>query len=162
MFHRCSVLISPVCIKTLEEFRQLHQWQLWQEGLKSGFRLPPSLREKCEEAFLSQLANPSRLQDDVISVLASIGLQPEEEVLTKSGYHIDALVEASGKKIGIEVDGPSHFVGRKPTGSTLLKHRQVNSQDKIEVMSVPYWEWEKLGKDGVKKQQYLRVALGLC
>ncbi len=65
-------------------------------------------------------------------------------------------------KIGIEVDGPSHFVGRKPTGSTLLKHRQVNTLDEIEVISVPYWEWDKLGKDGVKKQRYLRFELGLC
>jgi len=95
---------------------------------------------------ISLTANPSRLQDDVISVLASIGLQPEEEVLTKSGYHIDALVEANGKKIGIEVDGPTHFVGRKPTGSMLLKHRQVNTLDEIEVISVPYWEWDSLGR----------------
>ena len=93
--------------------------------------------------------------------MASIGLQPEEEFLTKSGYRIDALVEANGKKIGIEVDGPSHFVGKKPTGSTLLKHRQVNTLDEIEVISVPYWEWDKLGKDVAKKQQYLRFELGL-
>ena len=146
---------------SLKCFSQLHQWQLWQKELKSGIRLPPSLRKKSREAFLSQLANPSRLQDDVISVLASIGLQPEEEVLTKSGYRMDALVEANGKKIGIEVDGPSHFVGRKPTGSTLLKRRQVNTLDAIEVISVPYWEWDKLGNNVAKKQQYLRFALGL-
>ncbi len=65
------------------------------------------------------------------------------------------------KKIGIEVDGPSHFVGRKPTESTLLKHRQVNTLDEIELISVPYWEWDRLGKDGDKNQQYLHVALGL-
>ena len=40
-------------------------------------------------------------------------------------------MEANGNKIGIEVDGPSHFVGRKPTGSTLLKYRQVNTLDEI-------------------------------
>jgi len=156
-----------VCLKNENDFAfkhyaQLHQWQLWQEELKSDIRLPPSLRKKCRETFLSQLASPSRLQEDVTSVLASIGLQPEEEFLTKSGYRIDALVEANGKKIGIEVDGPSHFVCRKPTGSTLLKNRQVNTLDEIQVISVPYWEWNKLGKDGVKKQQYLRVALGIC
>jgi hypothetical protein len=156
-----------VCLKNENDFAfkhytQLHQWQLWQEELKSDIRLPPSLRKKCQETFLSQLARPSRLQEDVVSILASIGLQPEEEFLTKSGYRIDALVEANGKKIGIEVDGPSHFVGKKPTGSTLLKHRQVNTLDEIEVISVPYWEWDKLGKDVAKKQQYLRFELGLC
>jgi hypothetical protein len=144
----------------MENLCQLHQWPLWQEELKSDIRLPQSLREMCQKAFLSRLAKPSRLQDDVISVLASMGLQPEEEVLTKSGYRTDALVEANEKKIGIEVDGPSHSVGRKPTGSTLLKHRQVNTLDEIQVVSVPYWEWNKLGKDGVKKQQYFCLALG--
>ena len=38
------------------------------------------------DAFISQVPEPSKLQDDVISELISIGLEPEEEVLTKSGY----------------------------------------------------------------------------
>jgi hypothetical protein len=93
-----------------------------------------------------QLASPSRLQEDVIFILASIGLQPEEEFLAKSGYCIDALVEANGKKIGIDVDRPSHFVVKKPMGSTHLKYRQENTLDAIEVISVPYWEWTSLGR----------------
>jgi hypothetical protein len=47
---------------SLEACSQLHQWQLWQEELKSDIKLPPSLREKYWKAFLSPLANPSRLQ----------------------------------------------------------------------------------------------------
>jgi hypothetical protein len=86
---------------------------------------------------------------------------PEEEVLTASGYRLDALVEVNGIKVGIEVDGPSHFINREPTGSTLLKRRQVNKLDDIRIVSVPYWEWNKLGKDSVKKQQYLQSKLGL-
>ncbi len=70
-------------------------------------------------------------------------------------------MEVNGKKIGIEVDGPSHFIGRKPTGSTILKRRQVDTLDDIRVISVPYWEWNKLGKDRGKKQEYLRTLLGL-
>ena len=88
-----------------------------------------------------------------------MGLELEEEVLTKSGYRIDALVEVNGKKIGVEVDGPTHFIGRNPSGSTILKHRQVSNLDGIPVVSVPYWEWNKLGKDGEKKQQYLQSLL---
>ena len=57
-----------------------------------------------------------------------MGLQPqEEELLMKSGYRIDAVVEVNGKQIAVEVDGPSHFIGRELTGSTILKHRQVAS-----------------------------------
>jgi hypothetical protein len=64
-------------------------------------------------------------------------------------------------KVGIEVDGPYHFMNQEPTGSTLLKRRQVSILDGIRIVSVPYWEWNKLGRDCVKKQQYLRVKLGL-
>jgi hypothetical protein len=144
-----------------EECSQLHQWQLWQDEIKSGINLPPALREKCRQAFVSESYQSSRFQDDVIYVLSSIGVRPEKEVLTLSGYRIDALVEVNGKKVGIEVDGTSHFINREPTGSTLLKRRQVSNLDGICIISVPYWEWQKLGNDRVKKQQYLRSKLGL-
>ena len=36
---------------SLKCFPWLHQWQLWQEELKSGITLPPSLWKKCWEAF---------------------------------------------------------------------------------------------------------------
>jgi len=99
----------------LEELGQLCQWQLWQEELKSNIGLPPSLQEKCYEAFISLVPSPPALQDDIISEISFIGLQSEEEMLTKRGYLLDALVKINGKNIGIEVDGPSHFVGRNPT-----------------------------------------------
>jgi hypothetical protein len=145
----------------LVECRQLHQWQLWQNELKSGINLPPAPRKKCHQAFDLRLPQPSNLQDDVISVLSSIGMSPEEEVLTLSGYRLDALVEVNGIKVGIEVDGPYHFMNREPTGSTLLKRRQVNNLDGIKIVSVPYWEWDKLGKDRAKKQDYLHSKLDL-
>jgi hypothetical protein len=88
-------------------------------------------------------------------------MSPEEEVLTPSGYRLDALVEVNGEKVGIEVDGPSHFINQEPTGSTLLKRRQVITLDDIRITSVPYWEWNKCGNDSAKKQKYLRSKLGL-
>ena len=139
----------------MEGYFQLHQWQLWQDEIKSGINLPPALREKCRQAFISRLPEPSRFQHDVIFELSSIGMSPKEEVLTPSGYRLDALVEVNGVKVGIEVDGPSHFINQQPTGSTLLKRRQVNNLDDIRIESVPYWEWNKLGRDSAKKQEYL-------
>ena len=158
-----------VCIKKEDEFivdelNQLYQWQLWQEELKSNLQLPQSLQKKCNDAFISRVPEPSKLQDDVVSELSSFGLPLEEEVLTKSGHRIDAVVEVNGKQVGVEVDGPSHFIGnrsRTPTGSTILKHRQVVNLDGIPLVSVPYWEWNKFKKDSGKKQQYLRKLLGL-
>eukprot|EP00984_Skeletonema_dohrnii_P019134 scaffold9083_cov74-Skeletonema_dohrnii-CCMP3373.AAC.2 len=143
----------------IKELSQLHQWHLWQTKEKSHPGLPTELQERCFKAFISEELTVSKLQDDIVGQLLHIGLEPKEEVLMGSGYRIDALVEA----IGVEVDGPSHFIGRSksPTGSTILKRRQVPSIDRIELIYVPYWEWDKLGKDEVKKQEYLRKLLGL-
>jgi len=147
----------------VEDFRQLHQWQLWQDEMKSDVSLPSSLQKKCYEAFISRVPEPSKLQGNVVSILSSMGLQPQEEVLLKSGYRIDAVVEVDGKQIAVEVDGPSHFIGRSKerTGSTILKHRQVAALDGLKVKSVPYWEWIKLKNDNSKKQQYLRSLLDI-
>lgn len=80
-----------------------------------------------------------------------------------SGYRIDAIVEVNGKTVGVEVDGPWHFIGesRLPLARTILKRRQVPLVDEIELAFVSYWEWNKLGKDQAKKQIYLRKLLGL-
>lgn len=147
------------------ELAQLHQWNLWQdESKRNGIGLPPSLGEECRRAFVFARTRPSQLQRDVISQLTSLGLEPEEEVVLAHGgyYRLDATVEVNGNTIGIEVDGPSHFLGRKPTGSTILKHRQItNLVAGLRVVSVPYWEWDELGNDCGKKRQYLCSLLGM-
>ncbi|KAL7452536.1 hypothetical protein ACHAWC_004264 [Mediolabrus comicus] len=147
---------------SLEELRQLHQWHLWQTKEKSRTGLPEELQDRCYKEFISEEPRPSKLQDDVVDQLSSIGLDPKEEVLMDSGYRIDALVEVTGKTLGVEVDGPSHFIGKgkSPLAKTILKRRQVPSIDGIELVSVPYWDWDKLGKNQAKKQEYLRQLLG--
>eukprot|EP00984_Skeletonema_dohrnii_P013444 scaffold5572_cov83-Skeletonema_dohrnii-CCMP3373.AAC.2 len=145
------------------ELRQLYQWHLWQTKEKCNPGLPVNLQECCHEAFLSRVPRVSKFQDDVLAQLSYIGLDPQEEVLVGSGYRIDAIVEVNGKQVGIEVDGPSHFVGnsKSPTGSTILKRRQVPLIDGIERVSVPYWKWDEVGKDQAKKQEYLRNLLSV-
>jgi hypothetical protein len=146
-----------------EALFQLHQWHLWQTKEKSCTGLPEALEDRCYNAFISRVPRPSKFQDDVIGQLSSIGLDPKEEVILDSGYRIDAIVEVNGKTIGVEVDGPFHFIGnsKTPLARTILKRRQVPSIDGIELVSVPYWEWVNLGKDQTKKQEYLRRLLGL-
>eukprot|EP00984_Skeletonema_dohrnii_P015300 scaffold6582_cov83-Skeletonema_dohrnii-CCMP3373.AAC.1 len=147
----------------IENLRQLYQWHLWQSKEMSNPGLPIDLQERCYDKFISEEPSVSKFQDNVVAQLPHIGLDPKEEVLVGSGYRIDALVEVNGKAIGIEVDGPSHFIGRSksPLAKTILKRRQVPSIDGIELVSVPYWEWDKLGKDQAKKQDYLRKLLSL-
>jgi len=144
----------------VDELFQLHQWQLWQDEIKSDISLPASLKKRCYEAFISRIPRQSKLQDDVVSFLSAMGLQPQEEVLLKSGYRIDAVVEVDGKQIAVEVDGPSHFIGRDPKGRTILKHRQVAALDGMKVVSIPYWEWNELKNNSEKKKQYLQSLLG--
>jgi hypothetical protein len=150
------------CVEKKDGFQhvqlaQLYQWHLWQTEEKCNPGLPRELHEKCHEAFISQDIQPSRLQEDVEAQLVSIGLEPKEEVLMDSGYRIDAVVEVNGKTVGVEVDGPWHFIGdsRSLLGRTILKRRQVPSIDGVELVSVSYWEWRELGKDQEKEQDYL-------
>ena len=98
----------------------------------------------------------SRLKTDVLSQLNSMGMNPIENHRTPTGYTLDALVEINGKTIGVEVYGPSHCIGYHPSGPTQLKQRQICKIDEIAVVSVPYWEWNKFGKDRSKKQTYLQ------
>jgi len=44
---------------------------------------------------------------------------PREEVRTPLGYSLDAVVDFEGREVAVEVDGPSHFVGRAPSGAAL-------------------------------------------
>ena len=90
--------------------RQLHQWHLWQTKEKSRAGLPLELQESCYKAFISKDPTASKFQDDVVARLSSIGLEPKEEVLIDSGYRIDSIVKVNGKTVGVEVDGPSHFI----------------------------------------------------
>ena len=144
-----------------EHLSQLYQWHLWLTKERSNDALPESLRDRCKHLLLSADTTSSAFQNDVVSELTSIGLNPVEEYLTESGYSIDALVEINGNSVGVEVDGPSHFIGRQPNGATVLKRRQVKSIDRLSLVSVPYWEWNKLRKDRDKKQKYLQSLLKL-
>ena len=100
---------------------------------------------------------PARLQSDVAASLLALGLAPREEVRTPQGYSLDAVVSHGGREVAVEVDGPSHFFGRTPTGATALKRRQLRAAGWA-LLPVPYWEWGVL--DGkAAKQEYLQGAL---
>ncbi|KAL7554549.1 hypothetical protein ACHAWF_018064 [Thalassiosira exigua] len=148
-----------------DELSQLYQWHLWrrERGSALDADLSPALADECRRAFFAKVpSHRSALQADVISVLSSLGLSPREEVRTDCGYLLDALVVVKGEDVGVEVDGPFHFVGdRRQTGNTILKRRQVASLDAIPIVSVPYWEWDECANDRERKGQYLSSILGL-
>ena len=127
--------------------RQLHPWSLWREERGTQWPgLPASLRHACRNAFVEQEVRPSQLQSDVVREIRSrsrVAHVEEEYHCETSGYSIDALVTLNdGQRIAVEVDGPSHFLGRpqQPTGATLLKHRQMRYVG-WRLESVHYWAW---------------------
>ena len=145
----------------LEELCQLHQYALWLEERHLPWPpLPAELASRCATAFCAETAQPSQLQLQVADALRALGLDLQEEVRTTQGYSLDVVVCVEGRKVAVEVDGPSHFVGctQKPTGATALKRRQLCTFG-WELLVVPYWEWD--GLPGRAEQlKYLQRQLG--
>ena len=138
------------------ELCQLHQWQLWRDERSADWPpLPPSLAQRCRDAFGEGGSRPSQLQSQVADALRAMGLQVQEEVRTSLGHSLDAVVLVDGREVGIEVDGPSHFVGRTPTGSTALKRRQLKAAGWT-LLPVPYWEWAEVGRSNPQARRRLR------
>jgi nicotinamide riboside kinase len=141
---RCDVLAGS---SSHEDLSQLHQWWLWyaSERGQTTELLSQELLQRCRGAFSAMEARPSNLQRQVGSTLSSLGLDPQEEVRTEAGYSLDYVVEWRGRQVAIEVDGPSHFLGRKPTGTTMLKRQQLRHLG-WRLVSIPYWGWNELAE----------------
>ena len=142
----------------VEELSQLHQWQVWlRERGVDWPQLPLPLSQRCCEAFHSVEVTPSRLQSDVASTLRALNLSPMEEMRTMDQISLDAVVTYRGHNVAVEVDGPLHFFGQRPTGATALKRRQLRAAG-WPLVSVPFWEWDRL--DGIHaKCEYLHWKL---
>ena len=151
-----NALFSTTCFSTrcasletsfsLEQLTQLHQWSLWRKERRAPWPgLHESLRQACRNACFEEDGQPSRTQSEVVREIRSRGFDVDEEQRCQiSGYSLDALVVLNdGDRIAVEVDGPSHFIGRShtPTGATQLKHRQLRHFG-WRLESVPYWEWD--------------------
>ena len=142
-----------LCDAAAESFKtselcQLHQWLLWlDERTLAWPQLSPALAARCRESFGAEEGVPSRLQMRVTAALREgMGLPLREEVRTPLEYSVDAVVDFEGREVAVEVDGPSHFVGRAPNGATALKRRQLRAAGWL-LLPVPYWEWDDLEAD---------------
>ena len=91
-------------------------------------------------------------------MLVELGHEVREEVRTDEGYSLDVVVQVADCEVAIEVDGPSHFVGRShtPTGATMLKRRQLRAAG-WRLLPVPYFEWDRLNASS--RREYLSHAL---
>jgi hypothetical protein len=103
------------------------------------------LLERCRVVFTATEAQPSHMEYQVGKRLAAFRLRPQREVWTEEGYRLDYVVEWRGRRVAIEVDGPSHFVGRELNGATRLKRRQLRTLAGIWCLS-PIGEWNELSR----------------
>ena len=157
-----SKFVAQLCNATEKQvgvagLSQLHQWNLFQRHNQLQPLMPPELAKACQDAF-SQKGIPSGRQLAVIDTLRRMNLKPKTEyVCPRSGYSLDATVSFGGRNVAVEVDGPSHFWGRTPTGTTLLKRRQLRAAG-WSLLSVPLWEWDNFGSFRTR-QNYLEAGL---
>jgi len=154
--HHCDALADEF---SLEALGQLHQWRLWYVSERACSDALPraAVLARCDSAFRAAEAQPSRLQRDVAKVLASLGAAVQEEKVLNEGYSLDSVVDWRGERLAVEVDGPSHFVGRVPTGATLFKRRQLRHFG-WRLVSVPYCEWIELNHSDKLKEHEQRAA----
>jgi len=144
-----------------EDLSELHQVSLWyNEEHEKISLLPPKLREESKLAFIACESRPSNLQKDVLKTfesLESLGLAivGEEIHCNQTGYSLDIVIrmENSKKEIAVEIDGPSHFIKYFPKGATTLKRRQLNRLADRALLSIPYWEWNKLSYKSNRNDQ---------
>ena len=168
-----------------EEFRQLHQVHLWlldcqlptpAQGLLGV--LTQQQLEQCRVSWEEQLTTTarqqsSRLQQSVYAAVLQLPpdtwqQQPQSEQPTADkACLIDiAAVTASRVKVAIEVEGPHHYVQPDYTlsGPTLYRNRALAARG-YAVISIPYWDWERLGNPQ-QQQEYLLEKLsslaGVC
>ena len=102
----------------------------------------------------------SDMQAEVRRVLTDLGLRPREEVVTDEGYRLDFVVDIDGERVGLEVDGPQHFVTTtmEPNAVTHLKHRQLRRLSHWRIVVVPYFRWRDC-EGSVGRQRRLLTRL---
>ncbi|GBF97714.1 hypothetical protein Rsub_10878 [Raphidocelis subcapitata] len=166
-----------------EDHCQLHQVHLWlldgqradsgsgssSSGLAGA--LTAAQLQQCKEAWEAALQEAAQ-QDCRSAFERSVfecarrlpGLADcRQEARTPDGaFSVDvaALHAGSGLRLAIEADGPTHFLrpGREVSGDTLARNRALSARGCV-VVSVPYWEWAKVQRDGRKAAAYLSQAV---
>ena len=137
---------------------------------------PPSHHNSCLPAPVLEAARASwqasatdttasRLQRQVHAALCTMGFDCELEALTEDGlFSVDIMVHVGGRKVGVEVDGPTHFTTNTPylaLGPTQLRRRLLVGRGRCDaVVSVPFFEWDAMdGDDQQQVESYLRAKL---
>jgi hypothetical protein len=158
-------------MESMLQLYQVHKWLLDLDSSSEGLLgcLSEQQLQECLEQWhermdrLAAAVETSRVHKAVQAAAAKLtGLseRPEQEAVTADGLHrIDVLVvTATGVPVAIEVDGHHRFrlPDLQPTGTTQWRNRSLAARGYV-VVSVPYWEWNKLSASG--RVKYLEAKI---
>jgi hypothetical protein len=172
----CSELWAIAVDTDLRQLYQVHLWlldsRLPAPGQGVSGVLSQQQLQQCKDSWEQQLqretasAKASDLHRSVFAALQALPAdtwqQPPvlEQRIADGALSIDiAATTRSGVQLAIEVDGPYHFVQPDDTltGPTLFRNRALAARGYV-LVSIPYWEWRKLG-GAAQRQQYLLSKL---
>ena len=146
---------------------QLHAQQLYQAYQVAAVERPgllsapdPELLAAARKSWIDGMVDmSSRLHADVSACLTAMGVaHTNERWCERAERSIDIVIEGAGKKVALEVDGPSHFLqDERQDGSTQLRNRMLAAHG-WRVVSVDYREWDEM-KTQAQRQEYLRRLL---
>ncbi len=147
------------------DLSQLLQAHLASQFLGLGLiTLPSSMLQVAVQAYRddAQKVTVSKSQRQVGESLRRLGISHELEYTTADGlFSIDLAVV--DRRIAIEVDGPSHFTVNtlEPLGHTRLRDRLLSAMG-WHVVSIPFFEWDKLFKQPEQMDSYVVIIVEQC
>jgi hypothetical protein len=173
----CTELWATAIDANLCQLYQVHLWLLDCPRSAPGQGLLGVLSQQqlqqCKDSWeqslteSTSLAKASDLHRSVFAALQALPgdtwQQPPvlEQRTADGALSIDiAATMRSGVQLAIEVDGPSHFVqpAGTLTGPTLFRNRALAARGHV-LVSIPYWEWNRLHGAAAKQQQYMLSKL---
>jgi len=136
---------------------------------------PPALAAAARREWRRRPSAPSARHEAVARVLD--GMREQFGVVSSTsdeygGLAVDILVSLpDGRRLAVEVDGPSHFCApgpdgadggdpsKRPLGHTRLKQRLLRRRG-LEPVSLPYFEWDRIPHwSSMERQRYLQRKL---
>ena len=154
-----------------------------QTGKLNGLELPPDFIDGWFKSDDVLDLRPSKLQSSVSRAMNRIGVDHKEEYLVPiQGTKLLALdLALPDQKVGIEVDGPSHFIHnmdewsvdqktqpndelnwswttQEMNGSTAMKDRLLEKKGWT-IVHIPFWEWNRVQGKTAAEDEYLRSVL---
>ena len=155
-----------------------------QAGRLNGLELPSDFIDGWFKSDDAVQLRPSKLQSSVSRAMNRIGVDHEEEYLVAiQDVKLLAIDMAlPDRKVGIEVDGPTHFIHNmdkwsvdqetKPredhwswttqemNGSTAMKDRLLQKKGWT-IIHIPFWEWNRVQGKTAAEDEYLRSVLAI-